>query len=96
VSYLELADAPAHLRYLIRRLRQRAPHAALIAGLWPQGEAGATDAQAQKALVADRYVASLREALDASLATLGNPPASEELAAPSASAETAVRPNTKG
>jgi hypothetical protein len=75
VPYLELAGAPAHLRYLIRRLRQRAPHAVLIAGLWPQGEAILTDAQLQKALGADRYVASLREALDASLAALGDPPA---------------------
>jgi predicted PurR-regulated permease PerM len=82
LSYLELAGAPAHLRYLIRRLRQRAPHASLIAGLWPQGEAVMTDAQVQKALGADRYVASLREAIDATLAALGNSPAPEELAGP--------------
>jgi predicted PurR-regulated permease PerM len=81
VSYLELAGAPAHLRYLIRRLRQRAPHATLIAGLWAQGEAVVTDAQVQKALGADRDVASLREAIDASVAALGDPPASQELAA---------------
>ena len=43
VSYLELAGAPAHLRYLIRRLRHRAPHATLIAGLWAQGEAVLND-----------------------------------------------------
>jgi len=94
VSYLELADAPAHVRYLIRRLRQRAPHAALIVGLWPQGEAGGTDAQARKALGADRYVASLREGIDASLAALGNPPASEKLSARIESAETAVSSKT--
>jgi len=95
VSYLELADAPAHLRYLIRRLRQRAPHAAVIAGLWPQSEAEVTDAQARKALGADRYVASLREAIEASFAALGTPPASEKLSARIVSAETAVSPNTK-
>jgi len=94
VSYLELADAPAHVRYLIRRLRQRAPHAALIVGLWPQGEAGGTDAQARKALGADRYVASLREGIDASLAALGNPPASEKLSARIESAETGVSSKT--
>jgi predicted PurR-regulated permease PerM len=82
VSDLELPGASAHLRYLIRRLRQRAPHAALIAGLWPQGEAVVTDAQVQKALGADRYVASLREAIDATLAALGNPTAAEDLAGP--------------
>jgi predicted PurR-regulated permease PerM len=89
VLSLELAEAPAHLRYLIRRLRQRAPHAVLIAGLWPQGEALVTDAQAQKTLGADRYVSSLREAIDASLAALGRPPASEELTTPIASPKTA-------
>jgi len=95
VPYLELAGAPAHLRYLIRRLRQRAPRAVVIAGLWPQAEAVVTDAQLQKALGADRYVASLREAIDASLAALGDPPAREELATRIVSAETTGSSNTK-
>jgi predicted PurR-regulated permease PerM len=42
VSYLELVGVPAHLRYLIRRLRHRAPHAAVIAGLRPKGGAERT------------------------------------------------------
>jgi methylmalonyl-CoA mutase cobalamin-binding subunit len=78
VSYLELAGAPAHLRYLMRRLRQRAPGALLIAGLWPQGESGVSDVEAQKALGADRYVASLREAVDATVGGLGDRPAPEQ------------------
>ena len=94
VSYLELGGAPAHLRYLIRRLRHRAPHATLIAGLWPQGEAVLNEPQAQKALGGDRYVASLREAIDASLAALGDPSASPDLAARISSAETAMSPDT--
>jgi predicted PurR-regulated permease PerM len=73
VSSLELAGAPAHLRYLIRRLRQRAPDAALIAGLWFPVDPVMTDAQAQKVIGADGYVASMREALDAALAALGKP-----------------------
>ena len=72
---LELAGAPAHLRYLIRRLRHRAPQATVIAGLWPQGEVVLRDPQVQKALGGDRFVASLREALHASLAALSDPPA---------------------
>ena len=94
VSYLELGGAPAHLRYLIRRLRHRAPHAALIAGLWPQGDALLSEAQAQKALGGDRYVDSLREAIDASLAALSDPSASQDLAARISSAETATGPTT--
>ena len=70
VSCLEVGGVPAHLRYLFRRLRIRAPHATLVAGLWTKGEAVLTDPQAQKALGGDRYVTSLREAIDASLAAL--------------------------
>jgi AI-2E family transporter len=78
VSYLELTAAPAHLRYLIRRLRQRAPQAALITGLWsPPTDAPATEQDAKQALGADRYVASLREAFDAALAALRNLSASD-------------------
>jgi predicted PurR-regulated permease PerM len=94
VSYLELAGAPAQLRYLTRRLRHRAPHAALVAGLWPQGEAVLNDPQAQQALGADRYVASLREAVDASLAVLSDLPAQQEPAGRIVSAETTVSRNT--
>jgi hypothetical protein len=47
-----------------------APHATIITGLWLQGESVLHEPQPQKALGADRYVASLREAIDASLAAL--------------------------
>jgi predicted PurR-regulated permease PerM len=77
VSYLELIGAPAHLRYLLRRLRHRAPHAALVAGLWPQGETVLNEAEAQKVLGADRYVSSMQEALYATLASLSDTPASQ-------------------
>ena len=78
VSCLELDGAPAHLRYLIRRLRDRAPHAALIVGLWRQGEAMLNEPQVQQRLGGDRYVASLGEAIDASLAALSDLSASHK------------------
>ena len=59
VSYLEVSGSPAQLRYLIRRLRQHAPTARIVVGLWPQGEAALSDAQIQHALGADKYVGSL-------------------------------------
>jgi predicted PurR-regulated permease PerM len=65
LSYLEITGSPAHLRYLVARLRQRAPNALVIAGLWAAGEAGLTDAETQRFVGADRYVTSLREAVDA-------------------------------
>lgn len=92
VSYLELAGAPAHLRYLIRRLRRRAPHAAIIAGLWPTGEAVLNEPQAQKALGGDRYVASIREAIDATLAALSDLPPSQEVIPRISAAEAALSP----
>ncbi len=92
VSCLELEGEPAHLRYLIRRLRQRAPSAAIIAGLWSQGDAVLTGQQGQKALGGDRYVASLREALDATSAALDASRAREDLPASISSSETALSP----
>ncbi len=34
ISYCEATGSPAHLRFLLRRLRQRAPGAVLILALW--------------------------------------------------------------
>jgi predicted PurR-regulated permease PerM len=34
ISYMEETGSPAHLRFLLRRLRQRAPHALLVVALW--------------------------------------------------------------
>jgi hypothetical protein len=65
VSYLEVKGSPARLRYLVRRLRERAPAARIVVGLWPQGEAALSDAQIQRTLGADRYVGSLASALAA-------------------------------
>jgi predicted PurR-regulated permease PerM len=65
VSYLELNGSPAQLRYLVRRLRAKAPQSRIVVGLWPQGEAALTDAGIQRELGADSYVGSLSAALDA-------------------------------
>jgi len=67
LSYVELAGSPAHLRYLVARLRQRAPHVPIVVGLWPEGESVLSDSRLQQAVGADRYVASLRAAVDAAL-----------------------------
>ena len=64
ISYLEVKGSPAQLRYLVRRLRARAPGARIVVGLWPQGEASLSDAGIQKALGADAYVGSLKNAIE--------------------------------
>ena len=73
VSYLELVGSPAELRYLIKRVRQRAPGAKILVGLWPEGEAALSDAAIQRAIGADTYVGSLHAAVDAATAVLGVP-----------------------
>ena len=70
LSYLELTGSPAHLRYLIARLRQRAPGVSIVVGLWPAGESALSDPSIQKVVGADRYVGSLREAVAATRAAL--------------------------
>jgi hypothetical protein len=58
VSYLEETGSAAHLRFLLRRLRQRAPHAHLMAALWTSQP----DPEWQN-LGADSTAATLRQAL---------------------------------
>lgn len=65
LSYLELGGTPAHLRYLVRRLRRRAPDAIILVGLWPHGEAALSDQAIQRQLGADLYVGSLHDAVSA-------------------------------
>jgi hypothetical protein len=67
ISYLEIAGNPAHLRYLLRRLRQRAPQARILVGLWPAEDRILTDSGLRRTIGADDYVTSLREALSACL-----------------------------
>ena len=64
ISYLELTGSPAELRYLIKRLRQRAPAAKFLVGLWPQGEGALSDADIQRSIGADQYAGSLRAAVE--------------------------------
>jgi hypothetical protein len=67
VSYLDISGNPAHLRYLLRRLRQRLPEAPLLVGLWPAEEPVLSDPELRGMIGADYYVASLRDAVAACL-----------------------------
>jgi predicted PurR-regulated permease PerM len=67
LCYLEIGGAPSHLRYLLRRLRQRLPAARLLVGLWPAEQAILTDDRLRAAVGADLYTCSLREAVEACL-----------------------------
>jgi hypothetical protein len=65
VSYLEVRGSPAQLRYLVRRLRAKAPGARVVVGRWPLGETALGDPGVQQALGADRYASSLADAAEA-------------------------------
>ncbi|WP_198368886.1 AI-2E family transporter [Roseomonas rosulenta] len=65
ISYLEISGSPAHLRYLIRRLRQHLPGVPVLVGLWPAEEAVLSNTGMQAAIGADIYTTSLHDAVEA-------------------------------
>jgi len=69
IGYLERAGSPAELRYVVRRIRSRLPDATIVVGLWPEGDPILQDRDRQKAVGADHYVTSLRDAVTACLET---------------------------
>ena len=70
VSYLEASGSPSPLRYLMRRLRQRAPGAPILVGLWQADAALLEDERLRAAVGADHYVTTLRDAVNGCLAAV--------------------------
>ena len=65
VSYLDISGNPAHLRYLLRRLRQRLPKGTpILVGLWPSDDPVLKNEQTRSAIGSDYYTSSLKEAVD--------------------------------
>ncbi|MGH7031624.1 MAG: AI-2E family transporter, partial [Stellaceae bacterium] len=67
VLYLGISGNPAHLRFLLQRLRTRLPGAALLVGLWPQSDPILSDHALGRMVGADFYVSSLQDAVEACL-----------------------------
>ena len=63
ISYLDISGAPSHLRYLIRRLKRRLPHAPILVGLWPSDDEVLKEERVRAIIGADYYAKSLREAV---------------------------------
>lgn len=61
VCYLEIGGTPAHLRYLLKRLRKRIPDVPVLVGLWPADDAVLQDESLRTMVGADHYVSSLRD-----------------------------------
>jgi len=70
VSYLEASGSPSPLRYLMRRLRQRAPSAPILVGLWQADAALLADERLRAMVGADHYVTTLRDVVNACLAAV--------------------------
>ncbi len=68
ISYLDITGTPAHLRYLMQRLRRKLPKGTpILVGLWPTGDAALTDQIVQTEVGADYFTSSLRDTVDACL-----------------------------
>ena len=71
ISYLDISGNPANLRFLLDRLKRKLPGKPILVGLWPAEDAILTDEALRRRVGADYYVASLRQAVEACLAVLG-------------------------
>ena len=69
VLSVALDGAPAHFRYLLRRLHVRFPQTPMIAGVWRERDAPPRDVELRKTLCADVLVTSLRAAVEAARPT---------------------------
>ncbi|MBV9735573.1 MAG: AI-2E family transporter [Acidisphaera sp.] len=67
ISYLEISGSPAHLRYLLRRLRVRLPDAKILVGLWPAEDEVLKEDRMRAVIGADCYTSSLHEAVETCL-----------------------------
>jgi predicted PurR-regulated permease PerM len=65
--YLELTGSPAHLRFLLRRLRQRFASKPILVGIWPPEDDFLRDERLRSVVGADYYVSSLHGAVEACL-----------------------------
>ncbi len=78
VAYLEISGTPSHLRYLLRRLRARAPGLRVLVGLWPDSDEVLRDDRVRATIGADDYASTLHEAIDACLEASRQAPAAAE------------------
>jgi hypothetical protein len=67
IPHLDLTGAPAHLRNLVRRLRQRLPDTPILVGLWPRTDSVLADQRLRASLGADFCVSSFHDAVAACL-----------------------------
>jgi predicted PurR-regulated permease PerM len=62
--YLRLEGVPSHLRYLVKRVRQRLPNASIVIGLWEREDIEKLSDELQREIGAQAYASSLRDMLN--------------------------------
>ncbi|MGF6770854.1 putative PurR-regulated permease PerM [Paraburkholderia sp. GAS199] len=65
IFYLQIDGIPSHLRYLVKRLRARLPHASIVVGLWVAQDTDKWSTDLQTAIGAEVYASSLQDMLHA-------------------------------
>jgi predicted PurR-regulated permease PerM len=65
ISFLDISGNPTHLRYLMRRLKERLPNIPILIGLWPIGDATSSNEALTESIGASYYTTSLQAAVDA-------------------------------
>jgi len=73
IAYLDIDGTPAHLRALLRRLRQRFAGVPILVGLWPASHAVFASGEARGMIGADHYTGSLRDSVEICLAEAQKP-----------------------
>jgi predicted PurR-regulated permease PerM len=63
ITYAELQGNPPHMRYLLRRIRQRFPLCPVLVGFWDPDQALLGDPAAQEMAGATAFASSLRDAV---------------------------------
>lgn len=65
ISFLDISSNPTHLRYLLRRLKERLPNVPILIGLWPTDAATNSNQALTESIGAAYYTTSLKAAVDA-------------------------------
>jgi predicted PurR-regulated permease PerM len=77
ISYLDITGTPSHLRYLMRRLKQKMPDVPIHVGVWPTDDRVIHDERLKMIIGAAYYSTSLTDAL-AAILTLGERGSTDE------------------
>jgi hypothetical protein len=74
LTYLDISGAPANLRFLLRRMRNRLPSQTILVGFWANEDATLRDERLRGSMGVDHFVRSFGEAVELCLAAARSKP----------------------